>query len=269
MHCAAQHSIPCFLQQSLLTVLKESFKEYKAISEGLINLADRFFEMEYLDAHKGLEVYKESIVANDRLQQYYQQIEQIEELRRAIQFPKLESPPADFLTQMEAYAKEAPRPYDESSGAVTGSKKVLLLLAISALHRKQDCCWSAAESKLHGCVPRLLLCALHGSFTLASLVGCKNCNWREMHVVQDNNERSCCIMLLQWTMLHHGICICCHLSKAPAMPGARTHTNRHNICRNSIVSASSTRRYSSRTLSCSCSDEVRFLVVSYSSHVVY
>lgn len=101
---------------------------YKAISEGLINLADRFFEMEYLDAHKGLEVYKESIVANDRLQQYYQQIEQIEELRRAIQFPKLESPPADFLTQMEAYAKEAPRPYDESSGAVTGSKKVLLTL---------------------------------------------------------------------------------------------------------------------------------------------
>ncbi|KAA6422373.1 MAG: clathrin assembly factor [Trebouxia sp. A1-2] len=109
--------------QSLLTILKESFKVYKAISEGLINLADRFFEMEYLDAHKGLEVYKESIVANDRLQQYYQQIEQIEELRRAIQFPKLESPPADFLTQMEAYAKEAPRPYDESSGAVTGSKK--------------------------------------------------------------------------------------------------------------------------------------------------
>lgn len=117
----------CLLQQSLLTVLKESFKVYKAISEGLINLADRFFEMEYLDAHKGLEVYKESIVANDRLQQYYQQIEQIEELRRAIQFPKLESPPADFLTQMEAYAKEAPRPYDESSGAVTGSKKVLPL----------------------------------------------------------------------------------------------------------------------------------------------
>jgi len=130
--------ILCFSQQSLLTVLKESFKVYKAISEGLINLADRFFEMEYLDAHKGLEVYKESIVANDRLQQYYQQIEQIEELRRAIQFPKLESPPADFLTQMEAYAKEAPRPYDESSGSVTGSKKVLLLLdessALCTLH---------------------------------------------------------------------------------------------------------------------------------------
>lgn len=116
----------CYLQQSLLTVLKESFKVYKAISEGLINLADRYFEMEYHDAHKGLEIYKESIAANDRLQQYYQQIEQIEELRRAIQFPKLESPPADFLTQMEAYAREAPRPYDESTGAA-GSKKVTML----------------------------------------------------------------------------------------------------------------------------------------------
>lgn len=41
---------------------------YKAISEGLINLADHFFEMEYLDAQHGLDIYKESIVANDRLQ---------------------------------------------------------------------------------------------------------------------------------------------------------------------------------------------------------
>ena len=51
-----------------MLVLTESFKIYKAISEGLINLADRFFEMEYLDAVKGLEVYKESLVANERLQ---------------------------------------------------------------------------------------------------------------------------------------------------------------------------------------------------------
>ena len=59
------------------------------------------------------------------------QVEQIEELRRTIQFPKLESPPADFLAQMEAYAKEAPRPYDEATGAA-GSKKVFLSLFCSA-----------------------------------------------------------------------------------------------------------------------------------------
>ena len=57
-----------WVQASLLLVLTESFKVYKAISEGLINLADRFFEMEYLDALQGLEAYKESLVANERLQ---------------------------------------------------------------------------------------------------------------------------------------------------------------------------------------------------------
>lgn len=56
------------VQAALMAVLKESFKVYKAISEGIINLADRFFEMEYLEAQKGLEIYKESIVGNTRLQ---------------------------------------------------------------------------------------------------------------------------------------------------------------------------------------------------------
>lgn len=58
-------------------------------------------------------------------------MEQIEELRRTIQFPKLESPPADFLAQMEAYAKEAPRPYDEATGQA-GSKKVCVPLTFVA-----------------------------------------------------------------------------------------------------------------------------------------
>ena len=59
------------VQAALMAVLKESFKVYKAISEGIINLADRFFEMEYLEAQKGLEIYKESIVGNTRLQVLY------------------------------------------------------------------------------------------------------------------------------------------------------------------------------------------------------
>lgn len=56
------------VQAALFAVLKESFRIYKAVSEGIINLADKFFEMEYLDAQKGLEVYKESIVDNAKLQ---------------------------------------------------------------------------------------------------------------------------------------------------------------------------------------------------------
>ena len=37
-------------QFALGLVVKESFKVYKAVSEGVINLADAFFEMEYHDA---------------------------------------------------------------------------------------------------------------------------------------------------------------------------------------------------------------------------
>ena len=49
-------------------MLKESFKVYKAISEGLINLADKFFDMDYFNAQKALDIYKESIQSAERLQ---------------------------------------------------------------------------------------------------------------------------------------------------------------------------------------------------------
>ncbi|BDA41120.1 probable clathrin assembly protein At2g01600 at N-terminal half [Coccomyxa sp. Obi] len=106
-------SLDPVVQGSLFFVLKESFKIYKAISEGLINLADKFFEMDYLSAQKGIEIYKEAIVSSERLQTFHRQVEQIESIRRVIQFPKLEPPPSDFLVQMENYAREAPRSLDD------------------------------------------------------------------------------------------------------------------------------------------------------------
>ncbi len=39
----------------------------------MINLADCFFDMEYLDASKGLEIYKQSIADNERLSNFYAQ----------------------------------------------------------------------------------------------------------------------------------------------------------------------------------------------------
>ena len=49
-------------------MMKESFKVYKAVSEGLINLADKFFDMDYFNAQRALEIYKESILSAERLQ---------------------------------------------------------------------------------------------------------------------------------------------------------------------------------------------------------
>ena len=80
-------------------------------------------------------------------QQYYTQIEQIDELKRSITFPKLESPPADFLHQMEAYVKEAPRPMDEAmmSGGAYAGKKVRPLemeRGIRCFCMLGDLCWT-------------------------------------------------------------------------------------------------------------------------------
>lgn len=49
-------------------------------------------------------------------------MEDIEELRRAVQFPKLENLPSDFLTQMEGYVKDAPRKMDQTGQEVAVRK---------------------------------------------------------------------------------------------------------------------------------------------------
>ena len=47
------------LQTSASWVLKESRAVYKAASEGVMNLADKYFEMERAQALQGLELYKD------------------------------------------------------------------------------------------------------------------------------------------------------------------------------------------------------------------
>lgn len=106
------------VQLSVMMVVKESFKLYKVISEGVINLADTFFEMDYLDASRGLESYKQFLAFSESLQTYYAQIDSVDEVKRHVQLPmnfSLETPPHDFLVQMENYVKEAPRTVDESA----------------------------------------------------------------------------------------------------------------------------------------------------------
>ncbi|KAG7585730.1 DnaJ domain [Arabidopsis thaliana x Arabidopsis arenosa] len=77
------------IQYALALVLKESFKVYCAINDGIINLIDKARSLSDLyEACKGLE------------------------LARNFQFPVLGEPPQSFLTTMEEYIKEAPRVVD-------------------------------------------------------------------------------------------------------------------------------------------------------------
>ncbi|KAH7404280.1 hypothetical protein KP509_15G019200 [Ceratopteris richardii] len=96
------------IQYALALVLKESFKLYCAINDGIINLIDKFFEMQRHEAMKALEIYRRASQQADKLSEFYDSCKNLE-LARNFQFPSLAQPPQSFLATMEDYVKDAPR----------------------------------------------------------------------------------------------------------------------------------------------------------------
>ncbi|KAI4313755.1 hypothetical protein L6164_026710 [Bauhinia variegata] len=96
------------IQYALALVLKESFKIYCAINDGIINLVDKFFEMPRHEAIKALDVYKRAGQQAASLSDFYDVCKGLE-LARNFQFPVLREPPESFLTTMDEYIREAPR----------------------------------------------------------------------------------------------------------------------------------------------------------------
>ncbi|XP_031476745.1 putative clathrin assembly protein At2g01600 [Nymphaea colorata] len=96
------------IQYALSLVLKESFKIYCAINDGIINLVDKFFEMPRHEAMKALEIYKRAGQQADSLSEFYDLCRGLE-LARNFQYPTLRQPPQTFLATMEEYVREAPR----------------------------------------------------------------------------------------------------------------------------------------------------------------
>ncbi|XP_058068154.1 putative clathrin assembly protein At5g57200 isoform X2 [Magnolia sinica] len=97
------------IQYALALVLKESFKIYCAINDGIINLVDLFFDMSRYDAIKALNIYKRAGQQAESLADFYEFCKGLD-LARNFQFPTLRLPPPSFLATMEEYIKEAPRP---------------------------------------------------------------------------------------------------------------------------------------------------------------
>ncbi|KAL8105833.1 putative clathrin assembly protein At2g01600 [Apium graveolens] len=96
------------IQYALALVLKESFKIYCSINDGIINLIDKFFEMARHEAIKALDIYKRAGQQASRLSEFYEVCKGLE-LARNFQFPVLREPPQSFLVTMEEYIREAPR----------------------------------------------------------------------------------------------------------------------------------------------------------------
>ncbi|KAL0315985.1 UNVERIFIED_CONTAM: putative clathrin assembly protein [Sesamum radiatum] len=96
------------IQYALALVVKESFKVYCAINDGIINLVDMFFEMPKHDAVRALKIYKKAARQADHLADFYGFCRTLD-LAQTFQFPTLRQPPPSFLATMEEYIKEAPQ----------------------------------------------------------------------------------------------------------------------------------------------------------------
>ncbi|XP_042496486.1 putative clathrin assembly protein At5g35200 isoform X2 [Macadamia integrifolia] len=96
------------IQLAVSMVAAESIKIYQAISDGTINLVDKFFEMQRHDAVSAFEIYRKAGQQAERLSEFYEICKSLD-LGRGEKFIKIEQPPASFLTAMEEYVRDAPR----------------------------------------------------------------------------------------------------------------------------------------------------------------
>ncbi|WOL19766.1 clathrin assembly protein [Canna indica] len=113
------------IQYALSLVLKESFKIYCGMNDGIINLVDLFFEMSRHEAIQALSIYKRAGQLAKNLSEFYDYCKSLE-LARNFQFPNLREPPPSFITTMEEYIREAPKVGSVSNQTLEYQEKNLL-----------------------------------------------------------------------------------------------------------------------------------------------
>lgn len=95
------------IQHALSMVALESVKIQTAINDAILNLVDKFFEMQRDDAIRALDMYKRAISQAEQLSEFYEVCKSIH-IGRGERFLKIEQPPASFLGAMEEYVSNAP-----------------------------------------------------------------------------------------------------------------------------------------------------------------
>uniref|UniRef100_A0A1J3IK30 Putative clathrin assembly protein n=1 Tax=Noccaea caerulescens TaxID=107243 RepID=A0A1J3IK30_NOCCA len=95
------------IQLALTMVITESTKIYQALTDGIDNLVDKFFEMQRNDALKALDLYRRGVKQAERLSEFFEVCKSVS-VGRGDRFIKIEQPPTSFLQAMEEYVKEAP-----------------------------------------------------------------------------------------------------------------------------------------------------------------
>ncbi|CAN0838229.1 Putative clathrin assembly protein At5g35200 [Linum grandiflorum] len=83
----------------------EASSLYIGISNGIMNLVDKFFEMRLGDASKALDIYKRAANQASKLSELFE-ICRAYDVNHDLRFAKIEQAPASFLTAMEDYVKQ-------------------------------------------------------------------------------------------------------------------------------------------------------------------
>ncbi|XP_073289673.1 putative clathrin assembly protein At5g35200 [Primulina huaijiensis] len=112
---------------ALAMVASESIKIYNAISDGTVNLVDKFFEMQRSDALKALDIYRRASVQAERLSEFYEVCKNLD-VQRGERYIKIEQPPASFLQAMEEFVREAPRSSAVRKGLADDKPKEILAI---------------------------------------------------------------------------------------------------------------------------------------------
>ncbi|CAI9098615.1 OLC1v1035294C1 [Oldenlandia corymbosa var. corymbosa] len=96
------------IQYALSIVAAESVKLYVTITDGIVNLVDKFFEMQRHDAIRALEIYKKAGKQAEQLSEFFEFCRNFE-FGRGQKYARIEQAPASFLIAMEEYVNDAPQ----------------------------------------------------------------------------------------------------------------------------------------------------------------
>ncbi|XP_057767235.1 putative clathrin assembly protein At5g35200 [Salvia miltiorrhiza] len=96
------------VQFTLSMVAAESVKLYVAITDGVLILVDKFFEMQRGDAVAAHAIYRRAVEQAQRLSDFFEMCRSLE-FDQTQKYVKIEQPPASFLTAMEEYIRDAPQ----------------------------------------------------------------------------------------------------------------------------------------------------------------
>ena len=91
-----------------MTVIQDTFKLYRAVNDGVVNMLDKFFSMERMDAQRSFAIYKTSLQHMESLMQLYARAKTLD-FANSVEFPVLDQPPSSLLQSMQEYCNGAAR----------------------------------------------------------------------------------------------------------------------------------------------------------------